>query len=77
MLQILELTIKLGFYQTEAELRDICMVVIQVLDGSLDFMTPDEETQMLEYEQLVIAAKANPIVNKMPDKITRDPTTRY
>ena len=32
---------------------------------------------MLEYEQLVIAAKANSIVNKMPEKITRDPTTRY
>ena len=28
MLQIVEMTIKLGFYQTEAELRDICMVVI-------------------------------------------------
>jgi hypothetical protein len=29
--------ISLGFYETEAELRDIVMPVIKLLDGSLDF----------------------------------------
>ena len=53
VLNILELMIKLGFYDTEQELREIILPVIQLLDGSLDFTSRDEEEAMREYEREV------------------------
>lgn len=77
VLQILELMISLGFYDTESELRQIIAPVIKLLDGSLDFLSSDEETQMKAYEQEFNAAMENPLTNKMPEKINREAGPRY
>ena len=42
-LNMIEMMIALGFYNSEAELKEVTTPLISLLNGSLDFIFPDEE----------------------------------
>ena len=53
VLNMCEIMIKLGFYTTQEETISILNPIIDLLDGSNDFTTPDEEKAYIAYLEAV------------------------
>ena len=80
VLTIFENMVILGFYQSEEELLTILNPVINLLDGSNDYSSPQEEDEfnfylkkMKEYEEIKASG------GKLPDypELKRDKAARY
>jgi len=75
VLNILEKMIMLGFYGKEDDIIDILNPVISLLDGSMDFVTQDEEDGYNLQEEKNEANKDKPTYT--PEKFDRDKEARY
>lgn len=76
VLEIFMKMITLGFYESEAEIIEIIMPAIALLDGSKDFTSKEEEDLINEFEEQVRKAKESPN-GKMPEPPKRDKERRY
>lgn len=53
MLLITEKMVLLGFYNNEKELLDVLLPIIDLLDGSNDFSSPEEEEAFIKTNEII------------------------